>query len=165
MTSGATNDLARGDLSGVDLTAIHQLCARYLDLADHDDGDEAAALFVDHGTLQLGSLKLEGRDAIAKFLLARAAQQNATGRVVRHLTGVPYITVKSERQASARSTVAVFAGAGTLPLPSTAPATIFDFVDDIEMSADGSWRFVSRRADVLFTGEGAASFARSTSPS
>ena len=67
-------------------------------------------------------------------------------------------------KALARSTIAVFAGAGSLPLQSAPPATVFDFVDALEQSADGEWQFISRRAGVLFTGEGAASFARLTTP-
>jgi hypothetical protein len=54
----------------------------------------------------------------------------------------------------------VFSGAGTLPLPCSAPSGIADFEDVCLRDARTGWVFEQRVGRTVFVGEGAPSFAR-----
>lgn len=146
------------DRISTDGAAIAALCARYLDLADHRDGP-IHDLFVDDAELTLGLKVIVGRSAINDFFALRAAEYDRSGRFTRHIAGAPHVRFIGSDCVQARSSAVVFAGTGALPQRTALPATICDFVDEIVRNVHGVWQFASRRADVIFSGEGAAQFA------
>lgn len=142
-----------------DRLAINGLLAEYFDRADHGEACPSE-LFTLDGELTLGAMHASGRDAIASFFAGRAAQNQASGRKVRHFPSPPHVWMQSDDLASARSSIAVYAGVGEFPLVSALPSILFDFDDVIVREAD-AWRFRSRTARILFSSEAAADFTRS----
>jgi hypothetical protein len=70
------------------------------------------------------------------------------------------INLLSRERVEARSVVVVFAGCGSLPLPSDVPSTLADVEDIYTRCSDGEWRFQKRAISPVFIGPAAASFAR-----
>lgn len=136
--------------------AISTLCAEYFDRADRG-GPSPAELFAADGALTLGAMHAAGRAQIVRFFERRTADNEASCRQVRHLFSPPHIAMRDKDCAIARSCVAVFAGNGAPPLPSSAPATLFDF-EDVIVREGGEWRFYERTARILFAGANAAKF-------
>lgn len=163
MTGTASRDSSGAQLAqppkAEDQLAIMHLTAAYVAHADGAGRGEPADLFVKDGVLSLGSLRLENHSAIQRFFEDRARDNRAQGRVTRHVPGPLEITAVEHERLEARSTAIVFAGNGDLPLATALPTTICDFNDVFVLTSDG-WRFASRTATVVFTGAGAATFAK-----
>lgn len=144
--------------TAIEHAAISALCAEYFDRADRG-GPSPAELFAADGTLTLGAMHAAGRGEICAFFERRSADNAAADRQVRHLFTPPHIVMRDTDCAIARSCIAVFAGNGTPPLPSSVPATLFDF-EDVIVREGGEWRFHNRTARILFAGDNAAKFTR-----
>ena len=154
----------RESLSGrvpaaADAVAIQSLVAAYFQRTDRPGPDPASDLFDKAGLLILGNLEISGREAIARFFQERNASQSETRRATRHISGGIELTLVDDNHVTGRSTAIVFAGSGEIPLPTGAPSTICDF-DDIYVRTPDGWLFGERRAAVIFTGAGAAAFAK-----
>lgn len=119
-----------------------------------------ADLYVEDGFFCAGSLELSGRTAIAEFFATRNRDQLGSGRRTRHLHVNLHVEEVGADRAACRSTVAVFAGVGALPIEVAGPSTIADADDVCVRSSDGRWRFESRRLSPIFAGAGAAGFVR-----
>jgi len=143
-----------------ELAALVQLASEYWTRADGVRNLGVGELFTDAGVLVLGSLRLEGRVAIDAFFQERNAAQRAIQRVTRHFAGNYIATVSGSGRAFVRSTVMVYSGQGTLPLPSSAPSGIADFEDLCVHDAALGWRFEERVGRTVFIGAGAPTFAR-----
>jgi hypothetical protein len=150
------------DCSAVDpavVAGLQQLSAAYWLCADH-----AAAgietLFTENGLLTLGTLALTGRTAIREFFEQRELRMRSAGRTTRHAACTLLVTPTAEGHATVRSTVLVFSGIGTLPLPAAAPSGIADFTDVCVRNVAGRWQFASRIGRTVFIGAEAPSFAR-----
>jgi SnoaL-like domain len=139
---------------------ISQLVARYWARADGLSGESAGDMFVEHGELVLGPLRLEGRAHIERFFIERDATHATQQRITRHFSSPPWVVTASDHRVELRSTVMVFAGCGAWPLPMSLPTGVADFHDVCERDAVHGWRFRSRHATSVFVGEGAAAFAR-----
>lgn len=139
---------------------LQRLAADYWARADGDLEQSIEALFTEDARLVVGSLELHGRSAIDKFFRERDATQQSAQRTTRHIACNHRMTDAGEGRVLVRSTVLVYVGIGTLPLPSAAPAGIADFEDLCERDASGRWRFARRTGSTVFVGAGAASFAR-----
>ena len=139
---------------------ISQLLARYWARADGLCSESAGEMFVEHGELVLGQLRLEGRAHIERFFIERDAAHAAQSRITRHFSSPPWVVSAADDRVELRSTVMVFAGCGAWPLPMSLPAGVADFHDICERDAVHGWRFRSRCATSVFVGEGAAAFAR-----
>jgi hypothetical protein len=139
--------------------ALQQLCAAYWFCADQWS-EGIGELFMEDGTLTLGSLVLTGRAAIEKFFRERAASMRTSGRTTRHAAGNFLVTAVEDERATVRSTVLVFSGTGARPLPAAAPSGIADFTDVCVRDASGRWQFASRVGRTVFIGTEAPSFAR-----
>jgi len=142
-----------------DATAIQNLVAAYFQRTDRPGIDPVSELFAQAGTLALGNMVITGRASIALFFEERNLSQSAVQRVTRHMSGGIELTAMDADRVAGRSTALVFAGEGQCPLPTGAPSTICDF-DDIYVRTSGGWLFEERRATVIFTGAGAAAFAK-----
>lgn len=146
-------------VSGDDAVAIQSLIAAYFQRTDRPGARPVADLFAPDGALILGPMRVEGREAIAAFFAQRNAEQGEAGRITRHVSGgIELVSIAKDR-VGGHSTTLVFAGVGSMPLPSALPTTICDF-DDIYVRGPAGWLFQERRASVVFTGAGAASFAK-----
>lgn len=145
--------------SAEDQLAIMQLAAAYIAHADGAGRGAPADLFSEDGILALGTLRLETRTAIARFFEDRTESNASQRRVTRHVPGPIELVVLDQDRIGARSTAIVFAGNGDLPLACALPSTICDF-DDVFARTPAGWRFASRTATVVFTGAGAATFAK-----
>ncbi|MEP7312448.1 MAG: nuclear transport factor 2 family protein [Pseudomonadota bacterium] len=149
-----------GSQQGLDLLALQQLAARYWARADGDAGQSLSQLFTPDGALLLGSLTLNGIEAIERFFGERDVAQAAALRTTRHIACNHLATWFDDNRVQVRSTVLVYVGMGSLPLESTAPAGIADFEDICVRPASGGWRFERREGRTVFIGPGAAKFAR-----
>jgi len=139
--------------------ALQQLCAAYWMCADGSP-EGIGRLFTENAVLTLGSLVLTGRAAIEGFFEERATSMRTAERTTRHAACSFLVTAVEESRARVRSTVLVYSGTGSLPLPATAPSGIADFTDVCARDASGRWQFVSRIGRTVFVGPGAPSFAR-----
>jgi hypothetical protein len=147
-------------LSAADSFAIQSLVAAYSQLTDRPTSEPVADFFTDAGVLILGGLRLEGKGAISAFFIDRNHTQAENGRITRHIPGLVELRALDTGRVAGRSTVVVYAGAGVVPIASGPPSTICDFDDIYVRQPDGRWLFEQRRAAVIFTGAGAASFAK-----
>ncbi len=142
-------------------SGVSRLVAEYFLRTDRPEFGCVAELFDVQGVLQLGPLRLEGRDALAAFFAQRNSAQAASGRLTRHFSGpLALRAASSGAVVEAYSSVAVFAGVGTMPLPSEPPSSIVDFDDVCALDERGEWRFLSRKATILFLGANPPVFAR-----
>lgn len=147
--------------SEIHLSSLH-LNQTYWACADGRADKAVQLLFTPTGRLQLGALDLVGRDQIEKFFTERTRKNQSSGRITRHFSsGFAPEVVSSERML-VRSVVMVFAGSGSLPLPSDTPSTIADVDDVLVLSATGEWLFESRLIRPIFVGASAAKFAQRT---
>lgn len=146
-------------ISATDLQGLQQLASRYWFIADGLEPLPIGDLFAADAVLELGSLRLEGVEAIERFFSNRQVAQDETKRTTRHLASHFLITPIDQDRVRVRSTVVVYAGSGERPLPSTAPSGIADF-DDLCVRRDGQrWVYSSRTARTVFIGPAAAKFA------
>ncbi|MFT4191359.1 MAG: nuclear transport factor 2 family protein [Comamonas sp.] len=143
-----------------DFLAVSRLDARYWAIADLRSSDAAELLFVPTGKLQIGSLVLDGRDAIRQFLSEREKKHVETNRLTRHFASGFLLGEKAPGCLQASSVLAVFAGAGSIPLASGVPSTIADVEDVFVRDDSGQWLFASRIMRPVFVGAAAASFVR-----
>jgi hypothetical protein len=146
-------------LTVADQLALQQLANRYWALADGAVDIAIAELFAHDGLLELGSLRLEGVEAIGRFFADRAAGNQASGRVTRHFASSSLATPLSADTVRVRSTVIVYAGAGVLPVEASAPSGIADFEDVCIRSGSSAWVYRSRVGKTVFIGPNAAAFA------
>lgn len=144
----------------LDLVALIHLGSEYWLRADGVRALPASELFTESGVLVLGSLRISGRSAIDTFFRDRDAAQRATSRVTRHFAANHVATLDGPRRAVVKSTVIVFAGEGSLPLPSSLPSGVADFEDTCVLTDGAGWLFEQRVGRTVFTGPGAPKFAR-----
>ncbi len=147
-------------LSAQDLADLRQLASRYWAMADLLEEIPLDELFDSDAVFDLGKLRLEGLDAIARFFAERAEGMRESGRTTRHLATNFLVFSESEDRVRIRSTVTVYAATGALPLEAGAPSGIADFEDICHRQPDGSWRYHYRSGRTVFAGPNAASFAR-----
>jgi len=147
-------------LPAADELALQRLASRYWALADGTEEFAIPELFTPDGVLELGSLRLEGVEAIRHFFVERERANKAAGRVTRHLASGFLIIPLSSESARVRSTVIVHAGNGELPIEVSLPSGIADFEDICVRSGNGDWLYRSRAGRTVFVGPSAASFAR-----
>lgn len=143
-----------------DQLALQRLASRYWALADSTEEFAVAELFTADGVLELGSLRLEGVEAIDSFFVEREEANKAAGRITRHLASGFLIIPLSSESVRVRSTVIVHAGNGELPIEVSPPSGIADFEDICVRSDNGDWLYRSRVGRTVFVGPSAASFAR-----
>ncbi|MGE6695902.1 nuclear transport factor 2 family protein [Sphingobium limneticum] len=154
--------MTRGMPSVQDMLALQDLENRYWAMADATIELAIEALFTHDAELSLGAMEIEGRDAIVRFFTERAQTNRATDRATRHVATNHVARIIDANTAQMRSTVLVFSGSGSIPLPVNAPSGIADFADICVRSGDG-WKYRHRIATTIFIGEGAPSFARPAS--
>jgi hypothetical protein len=143
-----------------DELALQRLASRYWALADGTEEFAIAELFTSDGVLELGSLRLEGVEAIQRFFVERERANKTAGRVTRHLASGLLVVPLSSESVRVRSTVIVHAGNGDLPIEVSLPSGIADFEDVCVRSDNGAWLYRSRIGRTVFVGPSAASFAR-----
>lgn len=146
-------------VSAEDLSGLQQLAARYWALADLTEEVPIAELFEPDALFELGTLRLEGRDAIGSFFEERERGMREMGRTTRHLAS-GFLALPEGDRMHVRSTVMVFAANGALPLAVEAPSGIADFEDVCRRQRNGRWLYHSRSCRTVFVGPNAASFAR-----
>lgn len=147
-------------LAVADQLALQRLANRYWAVADGIEEFAVSELFTADGVLELGSLRLEGVEAIHRFFVERETANKAAARVTRHLASGLLIMPASSDTVRVRSTVIVHAGNGVLPIEVSLPSGIADFEDSCVRSDTGGWLYRSRVARTVFIGPAAASFAR-----
>ena len=140
--------------------ALQELTADYWRRVDRLSEDPVDELYVENGTMQIGSLKCEGRDQIRAFFADRNSKEKDAKRTTRHLVSGLSIVALSPSRFRLLSTVQVLSGCGGLPLASAPPSSVGDFEDVVINSPQGAWLFESRSARIVFVGIGAAAFAR-----
>lgn len=143
------------------MAALQQLAARYWARADGDLGIALDGIFTPDGSLQLGSLELVGLPAIERFFRERDVTQHEGQRTTRHIACNHLLKALGPDRIDVRSTVLVYVGTGSWPMPSSAPSAIADFIDTCVRTPSGPWLFSRREGRTVFIGAGAATFARS----
>lgn len=139
-----------------DWVALHQLSAEHWARVDRISRLPVEDLYLEDGEMIVGAMEKRGRGEIADYFGARFTKEDKTERLSRHtVSGLRFVQLGPDLVA-ARCTVVVFAGHGDLPIPCTPPVTIGDFEDRCVRIAQGSWRYSSRRARILFVGDGSA---------
>ncbi|NQD92831.1 hypothetical protein HP532_09240 [Pseudomonas sp. CrR25] len=132
----------------------------YWAIADQCSSVPVSYLFSDSARLQLGSLDLQGPDAIHHFFIQRQLQNKQVERVTRHVSSGFLPAYQDQKCVVARSVVVVFAGSGSRPIPSDSPSTIADVEDVFVRDDGGQWLFQRRVVKPVFVGASAANFAR-----
>jgi hypothetical protein len=160
MTAHSEKIAKSATVSAPDWVMLHQLCAEYWLRLDRVLERPVAELYAEDGEMKIGTLEKRGRAALAEYFASRIASEEDLGRLTRHVMSSFFVEADGPDAATVRSTVLVFSGEGTLPLPSAPPSSIGDFTDQCVRCADGQWRFARRYARVAFVGAGAASFVR-----
>ena len=140
--------------------ALQELTATYWQRVDRICPGLVDELYAEGGVMHIGSLPCEGREQIRAFFLDRNAKEQEAKRTTRHLVGSFGTESISSCRYRIRSTVQVLAGVGDWPLPSALPSTVGDFEDVVVKTPRGVWLFESRAARIVFSGAGAAAFAR-----
>jgi len=143
-----------------DLVELQQLAAGYWARADGVADIPIRDLFTDDAVFILGSLTMTGRAAIDEFFRERDAMRLANQRTTRHVACNFLATPGGEGSVLVRSTVLVYSGVGTLPLPASAPSGIADFEDVCVRVQPGCWKFARRIGRSVFIGDGAPAFTR-----
>ncbi|TWC27953.1 hypothetical protein FBY03_14214 [Pseudomonas sp. SJZ079] len=143
-----------------DFLSLSLLNSAYWAIADGCSEQPVETLFARAAHLKLGSVDLRGGEAIHLFFSQRALKNEQSARVTRHISSAFVPAEYAGDVVSVRSTVAVFAGNGELPIPSDVPSTIADVEDVFVRSDDGKWLFQSRFISPIFVGASAAAFAR-----
>lgn len=138
---------------------LHQLLADYWLRVDGLLRAPVGELFTSDGTLRLGRAVSTGRAAIDSFYEERRRSNALTKRNTRHVNSQLHVSTLDEHSFEVRSTVQVFVGEGSVPYASKPAASIVDFLDIVKRDAEGL-QFASRNADVIFAGEGLASFLK-----
>lgn len=140
--------------------ALQELTSLYWRRVDRIDAGAVDELYTEGGVMNIGSLRCEGREQIRAFFVDRNAKEQAAKRTTRHLVGTFGIEPISGCRFRIRSTVQVLSGNGDWPLPSAPPSSVGDFEDIAVKTVRGFWLFESRVARIVFSGAGAAAFAR-----
>jgi hypothetical protein len=140
--------------------ALNALTADYWRRVDRLSSEAVADLYVEAGLMRIGTLHREGRSSIAAFFQDRNTTEVAARRTTRHLASPLHIETLGRGRARIHSTVQVISGLGDWPVASAPPSTVGDFVDVVVKTHEDRWLFESRTASIVFTGAGAASFAR-----
>ncbi len=146
-------------LAQEDEAAVRDLHTTYWARTDGRDPSPPEDLFSDDALFQLGSMTLRGRDELTAFFRKRQSDQEANGRVTRHLSTDLTLRLLADGRVATASTVLAIAGYGALPAPSSVPS-IADFNDICVKHTDGRWLFDRRSAQAVFAGPQAPSFAR-----
>lgn len=140
--------------------AIDALNADYWRRVDRVSPEAVDELYVEDGVMHIGSLRREGRTQICDFFAERNAKELERQRTTRHLSSALWIESLGVARLRVQSTVQVLSGHGEWPMASALASTVADFEDIVVAIAPGQWRYESRRAQIIFTGAGAAAFAR-----
>jgi hypothetical protein len=117
-------------------------------------------LYVDAGSMRIGTLKCEGRTEIRAFFIERNAKEIDAQRTTRHTSSGLRITESGPARWRIQSTVQVLSGNGEWPMASAPPSSVGDFDDIVVRLLDGRLLYESRTARIVFAGSGAATFAR-----
>lgn len=137
---------------------VQSLQQDYWNLVDGRSDCHPKAIFTADACFSIGSTELSGLPAIEAFLKERA--RTAEGRVTRHFaTGLRLEAL--DDGLSATSTICVYAGTGAIPFATLTPNAICD-VDDLCVQTPEGWRIARRSIQVVFAGDGAASFVKSS---
>jgi hypothetical protein len=139
------------------------LAAEYWARVDRTCSGAVADLYEDPARMTLGTLDVVGKDAIRDFFTQRNEREQ--DRTTRHFMSSVRIEPIDDAHFVAHSTVMVCAGIGSLPLLAGPPITIADFEDQCVYRAGTGYLFSTRRAHIVFTGPGAASFSKAPNSS
>ncbi|WP_375202243.1 DODA-type extradiol aromatic ring-opening family dioxygenase [Hyphococcus sp.] len=155
-----TGDL-QNSAAGVDYE-VRRLVQQYWARVDRQPGAEKdfADFFSEDAVMRLAALTLSGREQIVDFLRKRETANEAQKRVTRHVVSNYRMSLTGDRTARLHATLQVYAGAGTLPLPSEAPSGVGDFEFHCARTPDGTWRIVKIEGDSIFAGDAAPAFAK-----
>jgi hypothetical protein len=140
--------------------AIQHLVTDYWLRVDARDPQPAEDLFTTDASFQLGSLSLQGREALRAFFSKRLADFAASKRTTRHFCANFRAIAVGTHQVRVSTTAMQMAGNGPLPLASSLPSVV-DFDDLCTFDEGFGWRFQSRVATSVFLGPEAPTFARS----
>lgn len=140
--------------------AIQNLLHDFWSRTDRVTDALAGPLFTDDAALHIGTLVVEGREAIDRYHIERRETENRTGRRVRHFcTNLLFQDYAADR-AELRCSLLVFQGVGAMPFDSSLPSNIADFVISVRKEGDGQWRLVRLEGTAVFVGPGAPANAR-----
>ncbi len=124
---------------------IEDLLTTFGDCADRANGGELAELFVDDGTLIMGTQQARGRLAIMAFTTERFVDP---ARKTRHVWSNLKLVTTADAQLQAASIQQTFEQIGA---DQPAQIRVSDVTDEFVRDAGGSWRFMSRRISRVFT--------------
>ncbi len=128
---------------------ILQLNTEFAWRIDHDGGSGVAELFAANGSYHIesarGRLELDGRERIEAFYEARRMRGH---RISRHLFSNLRLASLTSESAVGIIVLQLYAADGTAT-SSAAPVLIADFHDQY-VRHDGTWKFKSRLAQVVF---------------
>jgi len=143
--------------------ALQSRVAGYWARVDRLEGatkEPFGSFFADDVVMMLGSMRLDGKQALSDFFENREKQDIERERTTRHVTSNFRLAITTPNRATLRATVVVYSGFGAWPLPVEAPSGLGDFSFDCVKDADGAWRFVGITASSVFAGATAPAFAK-----
>ena len=128
--------------------AIEDLLTAFGNCADRGDGDGIAELFLDDGTLTMGTQPVRGRAAIASFTNERCADPQ---RKTRHV----WSNLKLIATAGATlQAVCIQQTYEQIGADRPAVVRVSDVSDEFARDEQGQWRFASRRILRVFAVSG-----------
>ncbi|HFX6314056.1 TPA: nuclear transport factor 2 family protein [Acinetobacter baumannii] len=139
---------------------IRNLDIAYWSYADSCSETFVEDLFLPTGILQLGDLKLSGRQEIKEFFLNRLENNLKIKRITRHLVSNNSYKMEDSETIKGKAQLLVFSGIGKeLPLSVSLPSTIADVEDIYVKDLDNKWKYQNKVILPVFIGEGAPLFA------
>jgi hypothetical protein len=144
------------------LSDLQALISEYWSSVDRiaDVTRSSASFYTDAGEMHLGSLQVQGREALEAFFTKRSETEIANNRTTRHLAANFRIHDADETHATVVTLVLVYSGIGEIPLPSQPPSAVGDFTFICERDPHAGWRFAKVIGTSVFIGAGAPNFAK-----
>ena len=132
--------------------ALHQMEVRHWHDVNGNAGRTAHEFYTEQGVFAVGETRHEGREKIREFYAWRARRGE---RIARHLVSNFQVVAGADgRTASAMGVVSLYGADGVPVLPSRPATMIADLRSELELGADGIWRFRAHLLHPLFRGEG-----------
>ena len=130
---------------------LSDLIHRFWALVDEQTDLRGEALFTPAGELVIESFRATGQAELSSYFAARRELSLSRERVTRHLCSNLRLLPGDSASPRLLSTITVFSGYGSRPVPLGAPSSLADFSYECHLSG-GEWLLSRVEGRLVFTG-------------